>query len=155
MIKIESAKTFHLGHKMIKSIRVLLIILCLFNFQIYACTIDGTSGIAPENNLRIPVGLKSNSELKTEAQVESILSTLSNYFSPLVRSFGARLVVENHWYNKEVNAYAFRAERNVYIIRMQGGLARFPDMTEDAFVLVFCHVLGHHRGCTAKGKSKL
>jgi hypothetical protein len=131
---------------MIKILVSFLIIFNVLNFHLNACSIDGSTGIAPENSLRIPVGLKSSSELKSEEQVDNILNSLSDHFSPLVRSYGARLDVYNDWYNDEVNAYASRPERNVYKINMQGGLARFPDMTEDAFIMVFCHELGHHIG---------
>lgn len=131
---------------MIKIITSIVSIFFLFQVQILACSIDGSTGIAPQNNIRIPVGLKSSSELKTKQQVDNILYALSTFFSPLVKSYGATLVVDNDWENPEVNAYAFRTKENVFNILMLGGLTRFPDMTEDAFVMVFCHELGHHIG---------
>lgn len=108
-----------------------------------ACGNHDGSGFLPKNNIRIPVGIKTSSELQ-ELDTVKMLKKLENEFKPFALSYGANLVIKFDWQNAEVNAFANRPEPSTYQITMTGGFARFPGMTYDAYAMVFCHELGHH-----------
>jgi len=59
------------------------------------------------------------------------------------------LVIDKHWEDGTVNAYASENGNND-VISMFGGLARHPAITPDAFYLVACHEIGHHLGGAPK-----
>lgn len=124
----------------------LIIFIMLISNNLFACALDGSSGIAPDNKFKIPVGLKSSSVFQSAVQVDYLLQKLYDHFSPFVESFGAQLQLFNDWNVEDVNAIASRPTSNIYRINIFGGLTRFPNMTSDALVLVFCHELGHHIG---------
>lgn len=121
----------------------------LFAGTILACAADGSSGFLPENDLRIPVGLKSIQAGITEQQFNSAIDKVVNVYAPIVSNMGAKLTVERKWTDATVNAYALRTGNN-WSIAMFGGLARHASITEDGMALVVCHELGHHIGGAPK-----
>ncbi len=114
----------------------------------FACDIHGKTGILPENNLNIPVGLKSLEGGITEAQFNKVINRVAKLYSPVVRKLGGTLTFNRNWTDGTVNAYANRENDtgNVWFVSMFGGLARHPQMNEDGFAVVVCHELGHHLG---------
>lgn len=112
-------------------------------FSSLACGNHDGSGFLPANDLQIPAGIKTTSELQ-EIETINMLKRLENQFKPFAQSYGANLVIKFDWNNSEVNAFASRPEPKTYQITMTGGFARFPGMTYDAYTMVFCHELGHH-----------
>lgn len=97
----------------------------------------------PENTLQIPVGF-SAAGLK-ENQFNLVLDRVQAVYGPIVEAKGGHLVIERHWDDPTVNAYASEDGKD-WKIAMFGGLARHPTITENAFYLVACHELGHHLG---------
>ncbi len=97
---------------------------------------------APENNLSISVDRNSGI---SEEEFNSVLDKLDVIYGSIIKSKGANFKIERKWSNSKVNARAHRAGSSWYIT-MFGGLARYPEMTVDAFTLVACHELGHHIG---------
>lgn len=109
-----------------------------------ACTIDGTEGIVPENNLNIPVNAKRNSGI-TEEVFHSVIDDITAIYAPIVAQEGGELNVEKKWEDGTVNAYAQQIGKE-WRVSMFGGLARHETITADGLALVVCHELGHHIG---------
>jgi hypothetical protein len=113
----------------------------------FACSEDGKKGFLPENNLRIPVGLKTSGGI-TEAQFNAVIDKIEAIYAPIVSSMGGKLTVNRKWEDATVNANATRL--GGWIVNMYGGLARHKTITADGFALVLCHELGHHLGGAPK-----
>ncbi len=114
-----------------------------------ACSIDGKSGFAPENDVKIHVNyVFAAAATMDEATFNQIIDRVENVYAPVVASKNAKLSVERNWTDPTVNAYAKREgeAEDEWIVAMFGGLARHPDMTNDGFMLVLCHEMGHHIG---------
>lgn len=116
------------------------------------------AGFLPENDLKIPVGAKwdgphSESETGglTEARYNEVLDQVQRVYSPLVAKAGGVLTIQRWWSDATVNATATR-EGSHWIVRMNGGLARHPLITADAFAAVVCHEIGHHLGGLPKNR---
>ncbi len=106
----------------------------------------------PKNNLDQEDRLDSLAANMSEATFNSIISSVTRVYAPIVKSHGATLEVERNWDDSTVNAYALRSG-NQWLISMFGGLARRPEITPDGFALVVCHELGHHlAGFAFKGE---
>lgn len=114
----------------------------------FACDIQGKSGFAPKNDMRISK-FDKNTNGMTEARFLSIIKRVSDAYAPIVESKGATLDMINNWDDETVNAYAHR-DGNVWHVSMFGGLARHPETTDDGFMLVVCHETGHHLGGAPK-----
>lgn len=114
-------------------------ILLLLNFYVFS----GYSSILPENSYTIPITQKN--EGLSEIQYHKVIDKVENIYSPIVEELGMKLKIERLWNDPRVNAGTIKMGKEV-IIRMYGGYARHPSITEDAFALVICHELGHHLG---------
>lgn len=105
-------------------------------------------GFLPENNMRIPVtGIRSGG--LSETQFNAVLDKLQAFYAPIVSARGGSLNIEHLWNDDTVNASASR-EGSTYSLHMYGGLARFPAINEDGYLLVGCHEMGHHLGGAPK-----
>jgi hypothetical protein len=106
-------------------------------------------GFLPENELKFPIlnGLAATGLNKS--QFDSILDRISAEYSAEISARGAKFQIERKWKDATANAYAYQ-DSGVYYIAMYGGLARHPAMTEDGFLTVACHELGHHLGGAPK-----
>jgi hypothetical protein len=112
-----------------------------------ACSEDGSSGFLPENDLNIPVGLKSAGGI-SKTQFLSVIDKLEAIYAPIVSNMGGKLKINRKWDDGTVNANATRI--GGWNVNMYGGLARHEAITEDGFALVLCHELGHHLGGAPK-----
>lgn len=112
--------------------------------QAFACDSHGKTGFLPENNLSIAVGDKMASSM-TEAQFRAIVGRVEAVYAPIVAAKGATLQMNNDWKSTTVNASANQAG-NIWHVNMYGGLARHQLTTDDGFMMVVCHELGHHLG---------
>ncbi len=115
----------------------------------YTCTMDGTEGIVPENNLWISTTDKSANLTMTEERFNAVIDKVAAVYAPVIAAQGATLNVERKWNDGTVNAYASRSG-NTWNVFMFGGLARHTAITEDGFALVVCHEIGHHIGGAPK-----
>lgn len=115
--------------------------------SVLACSEDGTTGFLPENDLRIPVGLKTVGGI-TEAQFNAVIDKVETIYAPIVSSMGGTLKIARKWQDATVNANATRV--GSWLVNMYGGLARHQAITEDGFALVLCHEIGHHLGGAPK-----
>ena len=135
--------------KTLQLLALLTSLLAVANNNLKACDLNGHSGFLPDNKMSIPVGLKSMGGL-TEIQFNKVMDKTSSLYSKMVSAKGAKLVIERRWTDATVNAYAHQNTPGAYTIVMFGGLARHPEVTQDAMALVACHELGHHLGGAPK-----
>lgn len=105
------------------------------------------SAFVPSNNLSIPEN-KLNPTGISKEQFESVIDKVNTLYAPIVEAQGARLIFNRKWEDNTVNASAARdmSRGTDWYVSMYGGLARHPQMTEDGFLMVVCHELGHHLG---------
>ncbi|MES2857370.1 MAG: hypothetical protein V4692_15980 [Bdellovibrionota bacterium] len=103
------------------------------------------SGIAPENSRRIP----GRQLIPTGISLETYNAVLDKidhiYSAEIAAEKSGVLAIERLWASEKVNAYALRSGLRRIIV-FPGGLARHPEIDRDAFALVACHEIGHHRG---------
>jgi len=114
----------------------------------FTCTIDGTQGIVPENNLWISTTAKSKNSMD-EKTFNTVIDKVEAVYDSVVTAEGGNLNVERNWNDGTVNAYASRTG-DTWNVAMFGGLARHEAVTPDGFALVVCHELGHHIGGAPK-----
>lgn len=126
---------------------ILGLILTLSLTNVFACSEDGSTGFVPENEMNIPVGLKTNGGL-SEEQFNAVIDKIEAIYTPIVSEMGGKLKINRKWEDGTVNANATRL--GGWIVNMYGGLARHETITEDGFALVLCHELGHHLGGAPK-----
>ena len=110
----------------------------------FACDITGKSGFLPENNLNIAVGDKMAGDM-TQERFEEITGRVAAIYAPIIKEMGATLVMNNNWASGTVNASAQQTGKT-WQVNMYGGLARHKLTTDDGFMMVVCHELGHHIG---------
>ncbi len=108
-----------------------------------------TGGFLPDNKMRIPVNAPFAGEM-TEDEFNAILDQVEKVYSPIIRAKGGKLQIQRSWTDETVNAYADRDGQGNWIVKMYGGLARHPSVTNDAFSLIACHEVGHHLGGAPK-----
>jgi hypothetical protein len=111
----------------------------------HTCTQDG---FFPPNKLKIGVNQILDANM-SEATFNKVIGKIDAYYRPIMAQKGGNLVIDKNWQDGTVNAYADRQGNN-WIIKMYGGLARHPIITEDGFTLVVCHETGHHLGGAPK-----
>jgi hypothetical protein len=138
-----------------KALMLALVLAIGWTTSAHSCSEDGKSGFLPENNMRIPVGMKSRIGGLTEAQFNSVIEKVEKIYSPVISNLDSKLVIERLWTNDNVNAYAKRDLPKVWTVQMFGGLARHTAITPDGFALVLCHELGHHIGGAPKKRSTM
>jgi hypothetical protein len=131
--------------------KLLSIIAVLFALggQAFACSEDGPTGIVPENDMYIPVDMKSLNGGITEEKFNLVIDKLESIYEPIVSSMGGDLRIARNWSDGTVNASATRLS-GAWNVNMYGGLARHETITEDGFALVLCHEIGHHLGGAPK-----
>jgi hypothetical protein len=110
----------------------------------FACDSHGTSGFLPENNLSIAVGDKAANTM-TEERFLAIIGRVETVYAPIIKEMGATLYMNNDWKTTTVNASA-QQYGTTWQVNMYGGLARHNLTTDDGFMMVVCHELGHHIG---------
>ena len=116
--------------------------------QAIACDIHGKTGFMPENNLSIAVGDKMANTM-TEEKFNAIIGRVEAVYSPIVSARGKKLKMNNDWRSTTVNASANQSG-DTWHVNMYGGLARHNLTTDDGFMMVVCHELGHHLGGAPK-----
>lgn len=130
---------------------MLLFTALLMTQPAWTCTMDGTEGFLPENNLNISVNAKRLGGL-TEEEFNLAIDKAEEVYAPIVAQEGGKLEIARNWTDGTVNAYAQRVG-STYKVSMFGGLARHETITVDGFSLVICHEIGHHIGGAPKKAS--
>jgi hypothetical protein len=105
------------------------------------------ASILPEN--KVLIHLSSKNEGLSEAQYHQVIDKVDRIYRPMVEKRGKKLTIHRLWDSPVVNAGA-TIKGHEWILRMYGGYARHPLITEDGYTLVMCHELGHHLGGAPK-----
>lgn len=131
----------------------LLLALSLIAKSAFPCSEDGSTGIAPENDMWISADAKSmlNANIDEE-EFNAVIDKVVAIYEPIISAMGETLKVERNWEDGTVNAFASR-RGGTWNVAMFGGLARHEAITSDGFALVVCHELGHHIGGAPKKSS--
>lgn len=104
----------------------------------------------PQSLVKYPVGLKNMNGI-SQHDFNEISNNVQKQMAPEVKKIlGKELIIEKIWDDSTVDAYATRDDTNNPVIVVNGGLARHPQMTKDAFLLILCHEVGHHLGGAPK-----
>ncbi|MCM2351722.1 MAG: hypothetical protein NDI69_17025 [Bacteriovoracaceae bacterium] len=122
---------------------LILLLLCLAfsDSSRSACT------FLPENNVTIPISEKS--EGLSEAQYHQVIDKFAAKYTSILEKISKTLTIHRLWEDPRVNAATTR-KGNEVILRLYGGFARHPKITQDGYALVLCHELGHHLGGAPK-----
>lgn len=104
----------------------------------------------PENHLRFSPFDKSNNGISHYTYQELQNLVLTAFEGTIKEKFGKVLTFEDAWDNEKVNAYCTRDLNDNPVIKIMGGMARHPELTKDAFLLIVCHELGHYMGGAPK-----
>jgi hypothetical protein len=105
----------------------------------------------PLSTVKYHVGVKSFNNGLSEAEFNQIIDNAVNVMNPeVMRRLNKPLIIEKRWSDDTVDAFATRDDNNNPVVVMNGGLARHPLMTKDAFLLLICHEIGHHLGGAPK-----
>lgn len=105
----------------------------------------------PVSSIKYEVGNKSfNNGLSEEEFNQTIGIALSVFGPEIKKRFNKTLIIEKKWNEGTVDASATRDDLDNPVVIMNGGLARHPLMTKDAFLLLICHEIGHHLGGAPK-----
>lgn len=131
--------------------KVITTVTMLATVSSFACTIDGTEGIVPENSLWLSPTSKSINTID-ETTFNAVIDKVEKIYAPVITQMGGTLEIERKWDDGTVNAYASR-KGDIWKVSMFGGLARHEAITEDGFALVVCHEIGHHIGGAPKKKT--
>ncbi|MBC7713750.1 MAG: hypothetical protein H7177_10445 [Rhizobacter sp.] len=110
----------------------------------FACDSSGKTGFLPANNMKIFAGDKAANSM-TEEKFNAITERVASTYKAIIAAKGATLFMNNAWEDPTVNASA-QESGSQWQINMYGGLARHPLTTDDGFMMVVCHELGHHLG---------
>ncbi len=74
--------------------------------------------------------------------LQRILQRARDVYVPEVLEDGYRLTIQGFWGDERIDAAATK-RRILWGVEIMGGLARHPEMTEDAVVVSLCHEIGH------------
>ena len=118
------------------------IFLC-FGLLVASLSLGQVHSFMEENDLHLEDHLTDNG--MTEDKFDDILDMMQETFESISEDTGMYLDIGGYWDNSNVNAYASQGQDTRYV-RVYGGLARRPEVTEDGLILVICHELGHHFG---------
>lgn len=99
------------------------------------------ASMLPESSIKAPLRIKSAT--LTEARFNALIDQIVNTYSDVFREYGmSRLMVTRNWESENINASASRSG-DTFLINAYGGLGRFEPITDDAFLLIMCHEVGH------------
>ena len=119
--------------------KYLVLVLSLLSFSLFAQPSNTT--FMPDNNLDLQDGFFDNG--MTQNDFNNIIDSVEKYYIPIVKFYGADLIINRKWSDATVNAQAYQ-EGTKWYVDMFGGLARRPEITFDGFAMVLCHEIGHH-----------
>lgn len=105
------------------------------------------------NVVHVPIDASSKNDM-TEKRFFEIMKWFDSHYGPIIKNqYGAKLNMIGDWKESMAGAFAQR-EDDLWIIRVFGGVSRHPLITEDAFIFILCHEMGHHIGGAPKKKAR-
>jgi hypothetical protein len=86
-----------------------------------------------------------------EATFNRVLDKFASVYNSIVKKEGYSLVIVRKWKDETINASTTVRGKD-WIINAYGGLARYPSMNAETYMMVMCHEMGHHlAGFPAQG----
>lgn len=105
----------------------------------------------PLSSQKYEAGVKAFGQGLTQEEFNQLIDDAQSVLEPEVKKqLGKKLIFDKKWSDGTVDAFATRDDANNAVVVMNGGLARHPMMTKDAFLLLICHEVGHHLGGAPK-----
>lgn len=105
----------------------------------------------PLSSQKYEAGMKAFNQGLTQEEFNQLIDSAQAVLAPEIqKQLGKKLIFDRRWTDATVDAFATRDDNNNAIVVMNGGLARHPQMTKDAFLLLICHEVGHHLGGAPK-----
>jgi len=95
-------------------------------------------------NVERTIPTQSNTGI-SESAFNKVLDDFYKVYAPVAKEKGYKLSIKRKWSDSTINASTTR-EGSTWVINAYGGLARHELMTEDAFLMVMCHEIGHQMG---------
>lgn len=126
--------------------QLLILSMVLLSATVQAKTYEHS--FLPKNEMNIEINSKAAGGISSQ-QFESAIQLVERTYARKAQQMGGELKINRNWADGTVNAGATRIGRQ-WIIEMFGGLARYRSMTQDGFLLVLCHEVGHHMGGAPK-----
>ena len=111
-------------------------------FIIYIFSLNfALASIIPKNSLHIPSNQK---EIHiSEKRFNELINKVVTPYKGMMSFYGAsEFIVNRYWHDGQVNASAGK-KKDTFLLNIYGGLARHPLLSEDAFMMVLCHEIGH------------
>jgi hypothetical protein len=100
----------------------------------------------PLSNITYEAGNKSLQGI-SEIDFDQLITFALTVMGPEVQKrLNKKLIIQKRWEDATIDAFATRDDFNNAVVVMNGGLARHPSMTREAFLLLICHEIGHHLG---------
>ncbi len=96
----------------------------------------------PENEILFAPFAAGPSNMN-EQEFNQIIENINKIYQPVVAKLGGKLNMKGQWNSERLNAGA-RQMFGSWQVQITGGLARHPELSQDAFALILCHELGHH-----------
>lgn len=104
---------------------------------------------APPNKVKMPIQHGKFSTGLDEQTFNKAIDDFTAVYNPIVTKHGAKLKINRLWTDDTVNSDTNQVGKT-WIINSYGGLARFPGMTYDGFVMVLAHEVNHSLGGAPK-----
>ena len=97
------------------------------------------ASMLPKNDLRVPIRKNAHDENKSHQLIDQI----EKVYTPIINEQRGHFFVTREWENERVNAAAGRSKDGQFQIKVFGGLYRYETISDDAFLLILCHEIGH------------
>lgn len=81
----------------------------------------------------------------SKKEFNKLIDSVKKVYGPIFKKQRLNFRIETSWSEEQTNAFAGVRGEDRYVL-IYGGYARHPLMTEDAFLSVVCHEIGHHLG---------
>lgn len=100
------------------------------------------ANILPHTDILAPISQNKNAHMD-EVQFNQLIDKVLNNYKDVFKKYGStQLTVNRLWENDKINASAKKSKGH-FQIKIYGGLGRYKALSDDAFLLVLCHEVGH------------
>ncbi len=97
------------------------------------------------SNLTDPTSHLHDSSEKNRQNFDELVLATSKYWDSHISNAGGKLRIDSDWESPIRNGYAKR-ESTDWILQVHGGFYRHFATTNDGFLALLCHEIGHHLG---------
>lgn len=125
--------------------KFMMFVLSFMICAVMAISCKAHASCFPQNTLNLmdePMDAKSGI---SEAVFNAQLDLVEKVWEGQANQMGFHIKFNRLWKDGTVNSDTYEDGKD-WIINSYGGLARYPNMTADAYLAVACHELGHHMG---------